>query len=71
MDGSEAALALDAATRWELGPCTALALLRVQELFGTPLPADWTVIGRVADGSGVTVDGKSWTGASTGWDHFR
>jgi thiamine-monophosphate kinase len=38
---------------------------------GTPLPADWTVLGRVADGSGVTVDGKPWTGPSTGWDHFR
>ena len=38
---------------------------------GTELPAGWTVIGSVSDGSGVTVDGKAWTGPSTGWDHFR
>ncbi|MEV6350374.1 thiamine-phosphate kinase [Actinoplanes sp. NPDC051851] len=37
---------------------------------GTELPAGWRVIGRVVDGSGVTVDGKPWTGG-TGWDHFR
>jgi thiamine-monophosphate kinase len=38
---------------------------------GTPLPPDWSLIGRVLDGSGVTVDGKAWTGAAMGWDHFR
>jgi hypothetical protein len=38
MDSMEAALARDAATRWSLAPCTALALKRVQELFDTPLP---------------------------------
>jgi thiamine-monophosphate kinase len=37
---------------------------------GTPLPAEWLVIGRVMDGAGVTVDGKMHTGV-TGWDHFR
>lgn len=34
------------------------------------LPAQWRVVGAVAAGSGVTVDGKSWVGR-TGWDHFR
>jgi thiamine-monophosphate kinase len=38
---------------------------------GTSLPPDWSVIGSVADGSGVTVDGKAWTGPALGWDHFR
>jgi hypothetical protein len=44
MDEAEARAAQDVATGWRLGPCTALALLRVHELFGTPLPgelADW------------------------------
>ncbi len=36
----------------------------------TVLPSDWTVIGAVAQGRGVTVDGEPWAGA-TGWDHFR
>jgi hypothetical protein len=36
----EAEEARSAAIRWRLGPCTALALLRVRELFGTPLPAE-------------------------------
>jgi thiamine-monophosphate kinase len=35
------------------------------------LPADWLVVGSVADGEGVTVDGKRYTGGPTGWDHFR
>ncbi|MFK3980190.1 thiamine-phosphate kinase [Micromonospora sp. NPDC050397] len=34
------------------------------------LPDDWRVIGRVVDGTGLTVDGKPYKGA-TGWDHFR
>jgi thiamine-monophosphate kinase len=38
---------------------------------GTSLPPDWSVVGTVADGSGVTVDGKAWTGTALGWDHFR
>ena len=38
---------------------------------GTPLPPGWSLIGRVLDGSGVTVDGKAWNGAAMGWDHFR
>jgi len=37
----------------------------------TALPEDWTPIGTVVDGGGVTVDGKPWTGVSTGWEHFR
>ncbi|MFC7534286.1 thiamine-phosphate kinase [Actinoplanes sp. GCM10030250] len=37
---------------------------------GVSLPEQWQVIGAVHDGSGVTVDGKPWTGG-TGWDHFR
>jgi thiamine-monophosphate kinase len=38
---------------------------------GTSLPPDWLVVGEVAGGSGVTVDGKPWHGPVTGWDHFR
>jgi thiamine-monophosphate kinase len=34
------------------------------------LSKQWTVIGRVRDGEGVTVDGKPYGGAG-GWDHFR
>ena len=34
------------------------------------LPPRWTVIGTVARGSGVLVDGHSWTGP-VGWEHFR
>ncbi len=36
---------------------------------GTALPEDWLVIGSVAEGSGVTVDGSGY-GGSAGWDHF-
>jgi thiamine-monophosphate kinase len=36
----------------------------------TQLAKEWTVIGRVRDGEGVTVDGKPYEGAA-GWDHFR
>jgi thiamine-monophosphate kinase len=35
------------------------------------LPEDWRVIGRVLDGSGVTVDGMPYTDGPTGWNHFR
>ena len=35
------------------------------------LPDGWRVIGRVLDGSGVTVDGKPYTDGPTGWNHFR
>jgi thiamine-monophosphate kinase len=35
------------------------------------LPEEWRVIGRVRDGSGVTVDGKPYQDGPTGWDHFR
>jgi thiamine-monophosphate kinase len=34
------------------------------------LPSPWRAIGTVHEGTGVTVDGKVWSG-STGWDHFR
>ncbi|SCL20279.1 thiamine-phosphate kinase [Micromonospora inyonensis] len=34
------------------------------------LPPPWRVVGRVAEGSGVTVDGEPWDGPA-GWDHFR
>jgi hypothetical protein len=40
MDAAEVKLAREAAGRWRLGPCTALALGRVHELFGTSLPED-------------------------------
>jgi thiamine-monophosphate kinase len=33
------------------------------------LPEGWRQIGAVAEGAGVTVDGRPWTGP-TGWDHF-
>lgn len=36
---------------------------------GVPLPAGWTAIGSVTEGSGVTVDGRRYPGG-TGWDHF-
>lgn len=35
-----------------------------------PPPAPWTVIGRVARGRGVVVDGSAYE-APGGWDHFR
>ncbi len=38
---------------------------------GSTLTDEWRVIGRVADGSGVTVNGKAYEGGPTGWDHFR
>lgn len=34
------------------------------------LPDDWRPVGRVVEGSGLTVDGRSHKGP-TGWDHFR
>jgi len=37
---------------------------------GTALPASWPVIGVVAAGSGVRVDGRD-RGDLSGWDHFR
>lgn len=37
---------------------------------GTALPDGWLVIGRVASGAGVTVDGAPYAGPA-GWDHFR
>jgi thiamine-monophosphate kinase len=35
------------------------------------LPESWRIIGRVREGSGVTVDGRRFTDAPPGWDHFR
>jgi thiamine-monophosphate kinase len=35
------------------------------------LPEPWVVIGRVTEGTGVTVDGRHYTDGPTGWDHFR
>jgi thiamine-monophosphate kinase len=37
---------------------------------GTVLPEDWRVIGAVAEGAGVSVDGRSYDGPA-GWEHFR
>ena len=36
---------------------------------GTRLPPGWKVIGAVAGGHGVLVDGQSWA-ESPGWGHF-
>jgi thiamine-monophosphate kinase len=36
---------------------------------GAQLPGHWTVIGRVAAGEGVTVDGIRYQGP-VGWNHF-
>jgi thiamine-monophosphate kinase len=36
---------------------------------GVQLPADWTAIGSVTDGSGISVNGSPWRAAG-GWDHF-
>jgi thiamine-monophosphate kinase len=38
---------------------------------GTVLSEEWRVIGEVAAGSGVTVDGAAYTTGPSGWDHFR
>ncbi|MDI5943197.1 thiamine-phosphate kinase, partial [Micromonospora sp. DH15] len=34
------------------------------------LPDPWRIVGRVTEGTGVTVDGEAYDGP-TGWDHFR
>jgi thiamine-monophosphate kinase len=36
----------------------------------SPPPSPWRVIGRVARGRGVLVDGTAYAGPG-GWDHFR
>jgi thiamine-monophosphate kinase len=38
---------------------------------GVDLPEPWRVIGRVTEGTEITVDGRTYTGGPTGWDHFR
>jgi thiamine-monophosphate kinase len=37
---------------------------------GVPLPARWSVVGRVSAGHGVRVDSRQARGRS-GWQHFR
>jgi thiamine-monophosphate kinase len=37
---------------------------------GVELPGDWTVVGSVAEGAGVTVDGTAYE-AAAGYQHFR
>jgi len=37
---------------------------------GVVLPEPWNVVGIVAQGSGVLVDDRAWSGAG-GWEHFR
>lgn len=34
-------------------------------------PEPWVIIGRVTEGTGITVDGRRYTDGPTGWDHFR
>jgi thiamine-monophosphate kinase len=38
---------------------------------GIALDEQWVVIGTVGEGEGVTVNGKPYTDAPGGWDHFR
>jgi thiamine-monophosphate kinase len=38
---------------------------------GVRLPDQWRPVGRVVEGSGVTVDGTPYADGPTGWDHFR
>lgn len=66
---------LAAATALDIDPVTAMltggedhALLGTFP-GSTALPAEWRVIGRVAAGRGVTVDGSAWDG-DEGWRHF-
>ena len=37
---------------------------------GVALPQEWRAVGTVVEGSGVTVDGRPYTGRP-GWEHFR
>ena len=37
---------------------------------GVSLGEEWRIVGTVHEGTGVTVDGRPWTGRP-GWDHFR
>ncbi|GAA3518535.1 thiamine-phosphate kinase [Actinocatenispora rupis] len=38
---------------------------------GSVLTPDWRVVGEVAAGHGVTIDGRPYTAGPGGWDHFR
>ncbi|HST67902.1 MAG TPA: hypothetical protein VLM05_22215, partial [Mycobacteriales bacterium] len=53
-----------------LGPGDDAAVLAATFPGSDPPPAPWTVIGRVARGRGVVVDGSAYE-APGGWDHFR
>jgi thiamine-monophosphate kinase len=63
-----AALGLASADGWRLagGEDHALAATFPP---GTSLPGGWHVIGDVAEGRGVLVDGQAFAGRE-GWDHF-
>ncbi|MGQ0716855.1 MAG: thiamine-phosphate kinase [Pseudonocardiales bacterium] len=37
---------------------------------GVALPADWTALGTVREGRGVTVDGRPYEVPAAGWEHF-
>jgi thiamine-monophosphate kinase len=38
---------------------------------GTALGEEWVVVGRVLDGTGVTVHGRAYHDGPAGWEHFR
>ena len=66
----EAALALGADARhWALTGGEDHALLACFPA-GVALPAGWTVLGVVGQGSGVTVDGQAHDVLPVGWEHF-
>jgi thiamine-monophosphate kinase len=66
----EAALALGADARhWALTGGEDHALLACFPA-GVALPAGWTVLGVVGQGSGVTVDGQAHDVFPVGWEHF-
>lgn len=54
---AEAGVAIDAARRWGLGPCTAHSLLRVRELFATQAP-DELLRWAEAEAGRVTLQGR-------------
>ncbi len=56
------------ARAWALGGGEDHALAATFRPDAVP-PAGWRVVGEVAAGSGVWVDGERWTGVA-GWDHF-
>jgi thiamine-monophosphate kinase len=46
------------------------ALLATFPVDVTP-PAGWRTVGRVIEGSGVTVDGRRYDAGPPGWEHFK